>query len=77
MTMTVGQEGEIRLPNELRVRYGLDPDTSVRLIETRSGILLVPESNAPMGAELAKELDDWQALAQDAWEMFPYADDSE
>ena len=62
-TMTVGQGGEMTLPSEVQERYGLRPDVSVRLIETRAGLLLVPLTDAPMSAELAQEVQEWQALA--------------
>jgi bifunctional DNA-binding transcriptional regulator/antitoxin component of YhaV-PrlF toxin-antitoxin module len=72
--LTVGQGGEIALPPELRERYGLAPESPVRLIETRHGILVVPLSEAPVSSELAQELAEWQALAAEAWELFPYED---
>ncbi len=70
--LTIGPAGEIELPDKVRERYGLTPATSVRIIETRGGILLVPLSDAPMSAELADELAQWQALSVETWEMFPY-----
>jgi len=73
-SLTVGHFGEISLPEEVRGRYGLTPDTPVRLIETRSGILIVPLSDAPMAPELAQELSEWQSLGPGAWDMFPFED---
>jgi len=70
--LTIGPAGEIELPDKVRERYGLTPATSVRIIETRDGILLVPLSDAPMSAELAEELAEWQAASAETWEMFPY-----
>lgn len=75
-SLTVGQCGEIALPAELRERYGLRPDTPVRIIETRSGILLVPMTDEPMSPDLERELAEWQSLSAQAWEIFPYEDDS-
>lgn len=74
-SLTVGQKGEIALPDAVRERYGLLPQTQVRMIETRTGILLVPLTDAPMSAELAQELADWQALSAESWDMFPYEDE--
>jgi bifunctional DNA-binding transcriptional regulator/antitoxin component of YhaV-PrlF toxin-antitoxin module len=70
--LTIGPAGEIELPDRVRERYGLTPSTPVRIIETRNGILLIPLSDAPMSAELADELAQWQALSAETWEMFPY-----
>ena len=71
-TMTIGHNGELMLPSDVQERSGLGPKTAVRLIETRGGILLVPLSDAPMSAELAAELQEWQGLGQEAWAQFPY-----
>jgi bifunctional DNA-binding transcriptional regulator/antitoxin component of YhaV-PrlF toxin-antitoxin module len=71
-SLTIGHSGEITLPDDVRHRYGLTPDTPLRLIETRSGILLVPLTDAPMSAELEEELQEWQSLSVETWEMFPY-----
>ena len=73
-SMTIGRGGEVTLPTEMQERYGLKPETPVRLIETRDGILLIPLTDAPMSAELALELKEWQAIGTDAWAQFPYED---
>ena len=73
-TMTIGRGGEVTLPDDVQERYGLRPEASVRLIETRSGLLLVPLTDAPMSAELAQEVQEWQALGANAWAQFPYED---
>jgi bifunctional DNA-binding transcriptional regulator/antitoxin component of YhaV-PrlF toxin-antitoxin module len=75
--LTVGRGGEIVLPDPVRDRYGLAPDTPVRIVETRSGILLVPLTDEPMSAELEQELEEWQSLSLQTWEMFPYEDDAQ
>ncbi len=71
-SLMMGRGGAIVLPDALRERYGLTSDTPIRVIETRSGILLVPLTNEPMSEELAQELAEWQSLSAKAWEMFPY-----
>ena len=75
-TMTIERDGKFTLPSDIQERCGLLPETAVRLIETRSGILLVPLTDAPMSAELTEELREWQALGQGAWEMFSYEDEA-
>jgi AbrB family looped-hinge helix DNA binding protein len=75
--LTVGRAGEIVLPDPVRDRYGLEPNTPVRLVETRSGILLVPLTDEPMSPELEAELEEWQALSLETWAMFPYEDGDE
>lgn len=71
-SLTMGRGGQISLPAHVRDRYGLAPDTAIRLIETRTGILLVPLTNEPMSPELQRELAEWQSLAASAWGAFPY-----
>jgi bifunctional DNA-binding transcriptional regulator/antitoxin component of YhaV-PrlF toxin-antitoxin module len=71
-SLIIEDGGKISLPGEIRERYGLTPDTPLRIVETRGGILLVPLTGEPMSAELARELDEWQALGSDSFAMFPY-----
>jgi bifunctional DNA-binding transcriptional regulator/antitoxin component of YhaV-PrlF toxin-antitoxin module len=73
-SISMNPQGEIALPIELRERYGLNPDTPIRVIETRSGILLIPLTDAPMEEELAKEIAEWQSLSASTWDMFPFED---
>ena len=77
VNLTIGPSGEIALPAQVRQRYGMMPDTPVRVIETVSGILLVPLTVSPMSPELAAELDEWQALSTQSWELFPYEEGDE
>ncbi len=76
-TLIVGPSGEIELPDSVRQRYGMAPATPIRIVETRSGVLLVPLSDEPMSAELAGELADWQVLVAQTWEMFPFEEEDE
>ena len=64
--------GKVTIPEALRSRYGFEPNTPVRMIETQSGILLIPLTDAPMSAALKAELAEWQSLGADALEMFPF-----
>lgn len=75
--LLVESGGKISLPDDVREHYGLTPNTPVRIIETRSGILLVPLTGEPMSQDLARELDEWQSLGAENLEMFPYDDDEE
>jgi bifunctional DNA-binding transcriptional regulator/antitoxin component of YhaV-PrlF toxin-antitoxin module len=66
--------GRITLPEDLIDRYRLDEDTPLRVIETRNGILLVPLTDQPMDDALRAELEAWQALGAESFEMFPFED---
>lgn len=66
--------GKITLPETVRDRYGLAEDTPLRIIETRTGILLVPLTSEPMNEELRSELEEWQSLGAETLEQFPYED---
>jgi bifunctional DNA-binding transcriptional regulator/antitoxin component of YhaV-PrlF toxin-antitoxin module len=66
--------GKIALPESIRDRYHLSPETPLRLIETRHGILLVPLTGEPMSETLAAELAEWQSLGAESLAMFPYED---
>ena len=66
------KEGAIPLPPELIQKHGFTSETPIRIIETRSGLLLIPLTKTPMSAELAQELAEWQALSVSTWDSFPY-----
>jgi len=68
--LKVERRGRITLPDKVRQRYGFNEQTSVRVVETRNGVLLIPLTEAPMSPELARELEQWQSLAASSWEMF-------
>jgi hypothetical protein len=72
--ITMSKERMIFLPVEVCAKHGFTADTPIRLIETLSGVLLIPLTNAPMNKELAQELAEWQALSMSTWERFPYED---
>jgi hypothetical protein len=75
-TLTVGPAGELTLPADVILRKGFKPDRPVRIVETRSGVLLVPISD-DVSAELADEIDAWQELAEGSWSSFPFEDPDE
>jgi bifunctional DNA-binding transcriptional regulator/antitoxin component of YhaV-PrlF toxin-antitoxin module len=64
--------GKIIIPEALRSRYGFEPNTPVRVIETQSGILLVPLLDAPMSEGLKAALAEWQSLGAEALAMLPF-----
>ncbi len=66
------ENGKITLPREVVGRYGFENDTPVRMIETGNGILLIPLTDGPMTESLQAELEEWQALGSETFEMFPY-----
>ena len=70
--LIVEDGGKISLPEEVCEHFGLTPETPLRIIETRGGILLVPLTNEPMSESLAREIDEWQSLGTASLEMFPY-----
>lgn len=65
MATLLSRRKAITLPFDVQERYRLKPDVPVRIIETRSGILLVPLTEDPMTENLAQELRRWQALGQE------------
>ena len=74
--MIIERDGKLALPPDIQERCGMLPETSVRVIETRSGILLVPLTEVPTSAEPTEELQDWQVLGQSVWEQFSYEDEA-
>lgn len=66
------ENGRITLPEEVLDRYQLDEETPLRIIETRSGILLVPLTDEPMTADLRVELEAWQELGAESLGTIPY-----
>ncbi len=71
-TATIDPTGSVLLSAELRSRYHLEPATTVRVVETRHGLLLIPLNNGPIPEALQRELDEWQSLDAAGWDKFPY-----
>lgn len=71
-SLVVEPGGKIRLPESITDRYNLAPDTQLRVVETRSGILLIPLTGDPMSEQLQSELADWQALSQSSLDSLPF-----
>ena len=47
-TSKVTTKGQIVIPKKIREKYGIDPSTSIRWIEKKEGILMVPDSEDPI-----------------------------
>ena len=71
-TLIIGDDGKLTLPLEIRTRYGFEPAKSVRIVETKSGLLIVPLTDEPMSESLQQELQEWQSLGLDSLQTFPY-----
>jgi bifunctional DNA-binding transcriptional regulator/antitoxin component of YhaV-PrlF toxin-antitoxin module len=66
------ENGRITLPKDVVGRYRLEDDTPLRMIETRSGILLIPLTKEPMTSALNAEIAEWQTLGAEAPGRLPY-----
>jgi len=49
-TSKVTTKGQIVIPKKIREKYGIQPSTSIRWIEKKEGILMVPDSEDPIVA---------------------------
>lgn len=70
--VTITDDGKVALPQSLCEKHGITTSTPIRIVETRTGILLVPLTKTPMSEELRREIAEWQALSLPNWEEFPY-----
>lgn len=75
--VTIEDGGKITLPAAVRSQYGLAEHTPVRVILTRTGILLVPLTPEPMSASLVEELQAWRSIGAESLDMFPYDEDTQ
>jgi hypothetical protein len=64
--------GKAPTPEEVRIRYGSEPDTAVRVIVARNGVMLISITDEPMSEALRSELEEWQSLSLLFLSMFPY-----
>lgn len=71
-SMILGKHGDLILPADIEDRYGLKPETLVRIVETQSGILVIPLTDEPATPELARELADWQSAGETSWQAFGF-----
>ena len=76
-TVTIGPGGELTLPADVVQRKGFKPDCPLQVVETRSGVLLVPLDDRPMSQELRSEIEAWQELSLDSWDASLYEETEE
>ncbi len=70
--LTIEENGKLTLPADITERYQFKKETRFRIIETQKGVLLIPLTAEPMNGELKAELEEWQTIGADAWEMFGF-----
>lgn len=70
--LTIEETGKFALPTDIVERYQFKKETRFRIIETQNGVLLIPLTDEPMVDELKAELEEWQAMGTDGWEMFEF-----
>jgi bifunctional DNA-binding transcriptional regulator/antitoxin component of YhaV-PrlF toxin-antitoxin module len=70
--LTIDENGKLTLPNEIVERYQFKRETQFRIIETQKGVLLIPLTDEPINDELKTELEEWQAIGANGWEMFAF-----
>jgi bifunctional DNA-binding transcriptional regulator/antitoxin component of YhaV-PrlF toxin-antitoxin module len=75
--LKLGPDGQVTIPSSVLAHYGLEPEAPLRVVETTSGILLVPEVAGPMSELLSTELQNWQDLFDEATGMFEYHEQEE
>jgi AbrB family looped-hinge helix DNA binding protein len=49
-TSKVTTKGQIVIPKKIREKYGIHPATSIRWVEKKEGILMIPDSEDPITA---------------------------
>lgn len=75
--LTIEENGKFTLPEEIIERYQFKKETQLRIIETQKGVLLVPLTDEPMNDELKAEIEEWQAIGKESWEMFDFEENPE
>ncbi len=75
--LTIKENGKVTLPEDITDKYQFKIETRFRIIETQKGILLVPMTDEPMNKELTAELEQWQKIGADGWEMFDFEENAE
>ncbi|CAN5617575.1 hypothetical protein BH18ACI1_BH18ACI1_05160 [soil metagenome] len=74
--LTIEETGKLTLPNDIVERYQFKRETQFRIIETQKGILLIPITDEPISDELKNELEEWQTIGKDSWEMFEFEENA-
>jgi bifunctional DNA-binding transcriptional regulator/antitoxin component of YhaV-PrlF toxin-antitoxin module len=72
--LTVKESGDLTLPADIIERYQIEKEMQFRIIETQKGVLLIPLTEESMSEELKTELEEWQEVGAEGWDMFEYAE---
>ena len=72
--LTVKESGDLTLPADIIERYQIEKEMQFRIIETQKGVLLIPLTDEPMSKELQEEIEEWQGLGGEGWDMFEYSE---
>lgn len=75
--LTIKENGKVTLPEDITDKYQVKIEMRFRIIEAQKGILLVPMTDEPMNEELTAELEQWQEIGADGWEMFSFEENPE
>lgn len=75
--LTIEENGKLTLPEKIVERYQFKKETKFRIVETQKGVLLVPLTDEPMNEELKNELEEWQAIGVESWEMLGFEENAE
>ena len=74
--LTIEENGKLTLPNDIVERYQFKRESQFRIVETQKGVLLIPLTDEPMSDELKAELEEWQTISADGWEMFDFKENA-
>lgn len=74
--LIIEETGKLSLPENIIEKYRFKVENRFRIIETQKGILLVPLTDEPMSKELTAELEQWQEIGADGWEMFGFEENA-
>ena len=70
--LTVKESGDLTLPADIIERYQIEKEMQFRVIETQKGVLLIPLTDEPMNGELKVEIEEWQAVGAEGWDIFEF-----
>lgn len=74
--LTIEENGKFTLPEKVVERYQFKKETQFRIIETEKGVLLVLLTNEQINDELKNELEEWQTIGADSWEIFDFEENA-
>ena len=68
--LNIEENGKLTLPENIIERYQFKTETRLRIVETQTGILLIPLTDEPISDELKTELEQWQTLGAESLKKF-------